>query len=345
MSAFDTMPVADLVSYSHTIGLSSMEGRGFTYPSDTAVGPDEKLYVLNRGSDGAPPGVRITVCNLEGEYIGVFGSHGEGDGQLIWPASIAIDKQGNIYVADEYTNRISVFDCSGRFLAKWGVQGTNDGELDGPSGLAFDRDDNLYAVDHRNGRIQKFSADGAFLSKFGSPGDRDGEFNLPWGLTVGPNGNVYVADWRNDRVQEFTADGVFLRAYGSSGRGDGQFHGPASVCVDVDGYMYIADWGNERVQVLDSKGRFVMKLRGEATDSIWAQEFLKANVEEAEARAKTNPEPRIQFFNDDPHEESSHIEHYFWSPVSVKLDGAGRLYVTESNRHRIQIYQQRSLSP
>ena len=180
---------------------------------------------------------------------------------------------------------------------------------------------NLYVVDHRNGRIQKFSAAGAFLSKFGSPGDGDGEFNLPWGLTVGPNGNVYVADWRNDRVQEFTAEGVFLGAYGSSGRGDGQFRGPTSVCVDVDGYMYIADWGNERVQLLDPKGRFVMKLRGQATDSVWAQEFLKANVEEAEARAKTNPEPRIQFFNDDPHEESSHIEHYFWSP---RIREAGR---------------------
>ena len=186
MSTFDTMPVTDLLSYSHTIGLSSMEGRGFTYPADTAVGPDEKLYVLNRGTDGAPPGVRITVCNLDSKYIGVFGFHGEGDGQLIWPTSIAIDKQGNIYVADEYTNRISVFDCSGRFLAKWGVQGTNDGELDGPSGLAFDRDDNLYVVDHRNGRIQKFSAAGAFLSKFGSPGDGDGEFKPTLGLDRRP---------------------------------------------------------------------------------------------------------------------------------------------------------------
>ena len=49
-------------------------------------------------------------------------------------------------------------------------------------------------------------------------------------------------------------------------------------------------------------------------------------------------EPDIEFFNDDPHEESSHIEKYFWAPTSVKLDSEGRLYVTESNRHRVQIY-------
>ena len=65
---------------------------------------------------------------------------------------------------------------------------------------------------------------------------------------------------------------------------------------------------------------------------------MRTNVEEAEARARANLEPKIDFFDDDPHEESSHIEKYFWAPVSVKLDGAGRLYVTESNRHRIQIY-------
>jgi len=39
-----------------------------------------------------------------------------------------------------------------------------------------------------------------------------------------------------------------------------------------------------------------------------------------------------------PHEESSHIEKLFWSPVSVKLDKDGLLYVTETGRHRIQVY-------
>ena len=50
-------------------------------------------------------------------------------------------------------------------------------------------------------------------------------------------------------------------------------------------------------------------------------------------------EPDVARFGGDPHEESSHIERYFWAPVSVKLDDDGRLYVTESNRHRVQIYE------
>ena len=74
--------------------------------------------------------------------------------------------------------------------------------------------------------------------------------------------------------------------------------------------------------------------------SKWAENFLMSNKEEGEARARANLEPEIEFFDeDDTHEESSHIEKYFWSPMSVKLEASGRLYVTESNRHRIQVYE------
>ena len=183
-----------------------------------------------------------------------------------------------------------------------------------------------------NNRIQKFTANGRFLLRFGL------DLSLPWGLTVDARDEVYVADWGNDCIQKFSTEGVHLATYGTSGGGDGEFHHPAGVAVDDQGYIYVADWGNERVQVLDPDGGFVIKLRGEATLSKWAENFLSINVEEGKARATANLEPEIEYFVDDPHEESSHIEKYFWSPCSVKLDGAGRLYVTESNRHRIQVF-------
>ena len=67
--------------------------------------------------------------------------------------------------------------------------------------------------------------------------------------------------------------------------------------------------------------------------------FLNINLEEAQAREKANLEPKIQYFNEDPHEESSHIEKLFWGPVSVLLDNEERLFITETNRHRIQVYE------
>ena len=144
----------------------------------------------------------------------------------------------------------------------------------------------------------------------------------------------------NDRVQRFSADGEFVATYGSSGTDDGELRRPSGVAVDERGYMYIADWGNERVQVLDPDGRFLQMLRGQATESKWAKIFLNINKEESAARQRADLEPDIDLFDpDDPHEESSHIEKLFWAPGSIKLDDVGRLYVTEGNRHRIQIYR------
>ena len=323
MTTNDTKSGVDFLKYSHSIGLTTMQGRGFYYPSDAIIGKDDHLLVVNRSLDGDNRGVRVTVCNMEGEFFGTFASFGEDDGELIWPTSIAVDGEGLVYISDEHVHRISVFDASGEFQAKWGAYGKDKGEMDGPSGMAFDAEDNLFVVDHKNSRVQKFTKDGKYITGFGSEGQDDGEFDLPWGMTIGPDGLLYVADWRNNRVQKFSPEGDFLAKYGSSGRGDGEFSRPSGVAVDEAGYMYVADWGNERVQVLDP-------------------DFLNANVEEAGARAKSDLEPEMKFFVDDPHEESSHVEKYFWAPVSIKYAGNGTIYIIESNRHRIQVYRRAS---
>ena len=339
MSTVDTKLRPGFLEYLLTVGISAMEGRGCYVPVDSAVGKDGMLYVVNRSQQIVARGVRVTMCNAEGEYFGTFGSFGEGDGQFTSPSGIAIDSQGRVYVSDEHLHRIAVFDAAGRFLSKFGTEGTQEGEFDTPSGIAIDNQDNLYVADTYNNRIQKFTADGRFQLSFGSQYDGIGGLRLPWGVTVDANGNVYVADWGNDHIQKFSASGEYLATFGDSGDGDGEFYRPSGVAVDHDGFIYVADWGNERVQVLDRAGGFVTSVMGDATLSKWAENFLNVNVEEGAARSTANLEPEIDYFVPDSHEKSSHIEKYFWAPASVKLDGAGLLYVTESNRHRVQVYK------
>ena len=84
-------------------------------------------------------GFTSRCATLNEEYIREFGSYGEGDGEFIWPNSIALDDQGNVYISDEWLNRISIFDKDGKFLSKWGKAGSGDGELNRPSGLAIRR--------------------------------------------------------------------------------------------------------------------------------------------------------------------------------------------------------------
>ena len=330
---------SQFLKYSHTIGLCTMLGRGFMFPSDTAIASDGKLFTVSRGHPGDLRTRRVTSFDTDSQFYGVFGEHGEGYGQFIWPSAIAVDRDDNIYISDEYTNRINIFDKTGKSITHWGEPGDKIGHFRGPSGMAFDSDDNLYIADHGNHRIQKFTKDGEYLTHFSSKGSKDGQLELPWGLSLDKLNNVYVANWRNDRIEKFSPEGIFLRYFGSSGNGDGQFNRPSSVAIDMEGYMYIADWGNERVQILDCDGAFVTKLRGSATVSKWAKEFLETNVEEADARSVSDLEPDLTQFNGDPHEESAHTEKFFWGPSSVKLDENNSLYVTESNRHRIQIYE------
>ncbi len=312
--------------YAHTIGLLALNGRGFSNPMDVAVGKERMLYVINRSNaTQAPQGaVRVTICRVDGEYVGEFGGYGTGDAGFVWPTSVATDSRGNIYVSDEHRHDIQVFDSDGNFLRKWGEFGEGDGQLNRPSGLAIDGEDNVVVVDNINNRVQKFTPQGKPILKFGRAGSGEGEFNLPWGVGVDSQGHIYVADWRNDRVQKFDSHGHYLSTFGTSGSGIGQLKRPASVSVDQHGNVYVADWGNERVHVFTPEGHPLTTLIGDADLSKWGAEYLQGNADLVKGRqiaADMEPEKR------------------FWGPTAVEVDSEGHVIVVDSCRHRLQIYQ------
>ena len=328
-----TTTVGVTFQYSHTMGRGEFSGPGFRNPVAMARGDDETIYVVNRSYEYRPDGKRITVCTVDEEYIAEFArgvatagvtEENEDDGSLIWPTSVAIDQDSNVYVADEWLNRISMFTKDGEWIGKWGTKGQGDGQLGGPSGLAFDADNNLLIVDSQNHRVQKFTKDGKFISAWGSEGTGDGQLGLPWGICIDHDGNIYVADWRNDRIQKFTADGKFLMKIGASGQGEGQLDRPTSVDVDKDGLIYVADWGNDRLQVFDAGGEFVTVITGDATISKWGKEKLDANDEMWNERAISQGIER---------------EKDFWGAVAVEVDDQNRIFVVESCRQRIQVYR------
>ena len=330
-----------MIEYMLTLGIVAMEGRGFEYPTDSVMGPNGRLYVPNKSRNFGERGVRLTVLDIESEFYGTFGTYGTEEGKLESPSAVESTKDGKIMVCDDYTHTINLFDLEGTFLARWGNSGPGEGELNGPSGIAVDTDNNVYISDTRNHRIQKFNIEGIHLATFGTHGKSKGQFDLPWGISRTPRNTLCIADWGNSRIQELTLDGEVLSVIDNVSNPEYELKYPSSAVIDKSGTTYIADCGNERVKVIDPKGNMVQNLRGEATVSKWAGEFLTSNVEENEARLSANMEIELNFLDDnDPHSESAHIEKYFWSPVSIKLDEMNRVYITETNRHRIQVYQQ-----
>ncbi|MCH7652929.1 MAG: NHL repeat-containing protein [Chloroflexi bacterium] len=330
------------LEYSHSIGLYALRGRGFNNPVDLAFGRDEVMYVLNRAGPEVAvrmPYKRITMCRTDEEYLGEFSSGGKEDGQMIWPASIAIDGDGNVYVSDESLHRISIFDWQGKFVKKWGVKGSGDGRFDRPAGITFDGRGNLLVVDGLNCRIQRYTRDGVFLDGWGGPGSEDGQFNVPWGITVDSHLNVFVADWRNDRVQKFDADGKHLATFGSPGPGEEKFRRPAGVAVDESGRVYVADWGNEKVKVFDEDRGLLAELRGESGLSKWSDDYFHANQEELAERKKADMDLALESTQSTPRQQSASVEKLLWGPTSIKFDSDGNVYVVESCRFRIQVYR------
>jgi DNA-binding beta-propeller fold protein YncE len=312
-------------SYSHTVGRNEFAGTGFRNPVDLALGANDVVYVVNRSYENRPDGVRVSVCTLDEHLIREFGSHGEGDGEFVWPTGIALDDEENVYISDEWLNRISLFDKDGKFLSKWGKAGSGDGELNRPAGLAISNDA-LFVSDSRNHRIQKFTLDGKYLGQFGSHGSGAGQLQMPWGLALDTDGNVYVADWRNDRIQKFGADGQWLASFGQSGSGAGQFNRPSGVCVDRDGDIYVADRQNDRVQVLAPDGRFITSFAGDNQLSKWGREKLLSNPDMIRQRALAVAHDRGLY------------EKSFAHPCAVKVDHQYRIAVLDHTRGRVQVY-------
>jgi DNA-binding beta-propeller fold protein YncE len=335
------MTTTKTFTYSHTIGFLAATGRGFTNPVDLAINSEGILYVLNRAGPETPvrlPSKRVSICTLDEEYLGDFGTGGIGDGEFWWPSSIAIDSQDRVYVADEGLQRVTMFSKDGEYLGKWGEKGPGDGQLEYPSSLAFDADDNLYLTDSGNHRVQKFTSDGKSIAAWGQWGSGSGQFEGPWGLALGITGDVYVSDWGNDRIQRYDTTGRLIEEFGGLSGGNA-IHRPAGLAVDGDGNIYVADWGNERVKVLAPDGSLLASLRGQSVDSKWAADYFEANPEEGRLRYAADLRPEIDPPARRDREISAGVESFFWGPTAVKLDGQGRLYVADSLRHRLQIYE------
>ena len=103
----------------------------------------------------------------------------------------------------------------------------------------------------------------------------------------------------------------------------GDLHGPTGVAVDSEGDVYVTDWGNHRVQIYGSDGRFVTTLVGDAQQpSPWTQTYIDANPDIVKARRRANMEPEWRFRR----------------PVAVNIDADDSIFVLETGRHRLQVY-------
>ena len=183
--------------FSHQVG-----GREIQGDVAVAVGPGDDFYLVVRNLPQMV--VRLTIGTVPGdeEIVGQFGSKGDGDGEFVWPTGIGVGRDYNLYVTDEWLNRVTVFDRDGNYLRHWGDTGDAAGQLNGPSGIDVDSHGDLYIVDSLSHRVQKFTSDGGYITEWST-----GTVDNTQGITVDALNNVYVTDTAFGQVVKYASGG------------------------------------------------------------------------------------------------------------------------------------------
>jgi sugar lactone lactonase YvrE len=254
-------------------------GNGFNgdgIPADTALLDDPTDVVLDRAGnvltvDAENGRIRKgsgsqQIATIAGGYIG--------DGKpatsaaLNFPANLAFDPGGNLYVADTSDNRIRKITSSGTIstFAGNGITGySGDGgpaekaSLYFPYGVAADSQGNVFISDSYNSAIRKVGPSGT-ITTFGTLPS----YGMPQSMTTDPAGNLYVADLQNCVIWKFAPDGTRSIVAGEQAscgfNSDGipatqalLFY-PYGVALDSEGNLYIGDTLNNRVRMVDTSG-------------------------------------------------------------------------------------------
>ncbi len=193
-----------------------------TWGSTSAVALDAagNIWVFERcgantcaGSSVAP----ILEFDPSGKLVRSFG-----EGMFVFPHSIHVDRDGNLFVADADGK-----DGKGHVVVKFSPEG----------------------------RVLMT------LGKPGVAGETNDTFNRPSAVVTAPNGDIFVADGHggnsNARIVKFSRDGKFIKAWGRKGTGPGEFAELHAIAMDSSGRLFVADRGNNRIEIFDQNGNFI----------------------------------------------------------------------------------------
>ncbi len=265
----------------------------FYSPEGVSVDPAGNVYVVDSYNH------KIRKVSSAGVVTTLAGSGatGSSDGagsaaSFSAPFGIALDKTGNMFVADMLNHKIRRVSTAGvvTTFAGSGAFGSADGgaataSFYYPKGIAVDAAGNVYVADQTNHKIRKVSAAGVVttLAGNGTSGSSDGvgasaSFQNPSGIAVDLSGNVYVADYDNHKIRKINATGVVTTLAGNGVRGDidgtgndASFRYPSSVAVDSSGNVFVADSYNHKIRKISAAG-VVTTIAGNgnfgSTDSI-----------------------------------------------------------------------------
>ncbi len=227
---------------------------GLSYPQGIACDAAGTVYVSDTYNHVI---YRIIEGGSLSALAGAAAEQGADDGlgataRFSYPAGLACDADGNVYVADVGNGAVRKVTPSGRVTT---VAGPEVG-LDSPQSVACGPDGSVYVTDTGGGRVLQLTG-GSVVEIAGAS-----SLSYPGGVACDAAGTVYVADTDNDCIRRCAGGGsaaVVAGAVDVSGSVDGagseaRFDGPQGVTCDAAGNVYVADTGNDTVRRLSIDG-------------------------------------------------------------------------------------------
>ena len=317
-------------------------------PTGVAVDGNGNLFIADlndrriRRVDAAT-GIITTVAG-NGDF-GFSGDDGPAsDARLSNPTGVAVDGNGNLFIADQLNRRIRRVDAArGRITTvagngSFGFSGDNgpasDASLNFPNGVALDGSGNLFIADLNNQRIRRVDAATGIITTVagngtsGFSGDNgpasDAMLASPVGVALDGSGNLFIADQFNRRIRRVdAATGIITTVAGNGTSGFSGDNGPASdaslsnptgVALDGSGNLFIADKLNNRIRRVDAATGIITAVAGNGTSGFSGDNGLATDAMLA-------------------------------SPAGVALDGSGNLFIADQLNRRIRRVLQTMLPP
>lgn len=164
-------------------------------PLAVAVDNQNNVYIADVKQDMH----RVLKFDSKGKLLMSFGKQGFKPGEFSYPNGIAVDKAGNIYVADSDNARVQIFNKKGKLVRTF--SGTGGSALTHPLAIDVSRNNEIHVVEGFGHDVQVYDYNGGSLYNFGRFGIGDGQFEYPKGIAIAPDGRLFVTDHDNNRIE------------------------------------------------------------------------------------------------------------------------------------------------